>query len=90
MRILITITAALALAACNKGNADNVMAPEANALDPAEVNAALGPEVTNTAPAGNEAGTTVVTPDEDADSNATGDETMNALTNDEASDEPTE
>ncbi|MGN6155566.1 MAG: hypothetical protein ACTHN4_07510 [Sphingomicrobium sp.] len=41
---------ALALAAtgCSQGNSDNVMSPEANALQPADVNAALGPEVTNT------------------------------------------
>ena len=38
---------ACAAAACSQGNSDNVMAPEANALEPAEVNAALGPEVTN-------------------------------------------
>jgi hypothetical protein len=35
-------------AACSQGNSDNVMAPEANALEPADVNAALGPEITNT------------------------------------------
>jgi hypothetical protein len=39
---------AIAAAACNQGNSDNVMSPEANALEPADVNAALGPEVTNT------------------------------------------
>jgi hypothetical protein len=39
---------ALATAACGQGNSDNVMSPEANALEPADVNAALGPEVTNT------------------------------------------
>ncbi len=33
-----------AVAACNQGDADNVMAPQANALTPAEVNLALGPE----------------------------------------------
>jgi hypothetical protein len=31
-------------AACSQGNSDNVMAPQSNALTPAEVNAALGPE----------------------------------------------
>jgi hypothetical protein len=35
---------ALAAAACSQGNSDNVMAPQSNALTPAEVNAALGPE----------------------------------------------
>jgi hypothetical protein len=39
---------AIAAAACSQGNSDNVMSPEANALEPADVNAALGPEVTNT------------------------------------------
>ena len=32
------------VAACSQGNSDNVMAPQSNALTPAEVNAALGPE----------------------------------------------
>jgi hypothetical protein len=39
---------ALAVAGCSQSNSDNVMSPEANALEPADVNAALGPEVTNT------------------------------------------
>lgn len=39
---------AIAAAACGQGNSDNVMSPEANALEPADVNAALGPEDTNT------------------------------------------
>jgi len=39
---------AVAAGACSQGNSDNVMSPEANALAPADVNAALGPEVTNT------------------------------------------
>jgi hypothetical protein len=30
--------------ACSQGNSDNVMSPQANALTPAEVNDALGPE----------------------------------------------
>jgi hypothetical protein len=38
----------IAASACSQGGADNVMAPEGNALEPAEVNAALGPEITNT------------------------------------------
>jgi hypothetical protein len=42
---------AIAAAACNQGNSDNVMSPQANALEPADVNAALGPEVTNTSEA---------------------------------------
>jgi len=42
---------AIGAAACGQGNSDNVMAPEANALSPAEVDAALGPEVTQTAQA---------------------------------------
>ena len=40
-----SVAFALACAACGQGNPDNVMSPEANALAPAEVNAALGPEV---------------------------------------------
>ena len=35
---------AIAASACGQGNSDNVMAPQSNALTPAEVNAALGPE----------------------------------------------
>jgi hypothetical protein len=90
MRTCLSITAlALALAACNQGNSGNVMAPDSNALDPAEVNAALGPEVTNT-PAANNVDGSVELPDNGSNANSTGDETMNALTNDEASDEPTE
>lgn len=34
-------------AACSQGNSDNVMSPQANALTPAEVNQALGPETGN-------------------------------------------
>ncbi|HET9810587.1 MAG TPA: hypothetical protein VFP53_02685 [Sphingomicrobium sp.] len=36
---------AIGLCACNQGDADNVMAPSANALDPADVNLALGNEL---------------------------------------------
>ena len=39
---------AIAAVACNQGNSDNVMAPQANALTPAEVNEALGPETNAT------------------------------------------
>ncbi len=39
---------AIGASACGQGNSGNVMAPEANALTPAEVDAALGPEVTAT------------------------------------------
>ena len=42
------IACAMAAAACGQGNSDNVMSPDANALDSADVNAALGTEVTNT------------------------------------------
>lgn len=45
-RSAVVLALAVAAAACGQGNSDNVMAPEANALDPADVNAALGPEVT--------------------------------------------
>ncbi len=52
------VIAALALAgaACSQGNSDNVMAPQSNALTPAEVNAALGPE-TQVVPNNNMLGT---------------------------------
>ena len=52
------VIAALALAgaACGQGNSDNVMAPQSNALTPAEVNAALGPE-TQVVPDNNMLGT---------------------------------
>ena len=33
--------------ACTQDNSDNVMSPQANALTPAEVNEALGPEDAN-------------------------------------------
>ena len=39
---------AVAAAACGQGNSDNMISPDANALEPADVNAALGTEVTNT------------------------------------------
>lgn len=35
---------AVGATACSQGNSDNVMSPQANALTPAEVNEALGPE----------------------------------------------
>lgn len=41
------VALAIAAAACGQGNSDNVMSPEANALQPADVNAALGPEDVN-------------------------------------------
>lgn len=47
LRVGTAIACAMAAAACSQGNSDNVMSPDANALDPADVNAALGPEVTN-------------------------------------------
>ena len=50
MKILTTgaiAALALAAAACGQGNSDNVMSPQANALQPADVNAALGPEDMN-------------------------------------------
>jgi hypothetical protein len=47
-RTISVLALAAAAAACGQGNSGNVMSPEANALQPADVNAALGPEVTNT------------------------------------------
>lgn len=46
--IAAAVALAVAAAACSQGISDNVMSPEANALDPADINAALGPEVTTT------------------------------------------
>jgi hypothetical protein len=41
----VTILALTGFAAgCGQGNSDNVMSPQSNALTPAEVNEALGPE----------------------------------------------
>ena len=47
LKMTAVAAAAIAAAACNQGNSDNVMSPEANALTPAEVNEALGPETGN-------------------------------------------
>lgn len=47
IRISGILALAIAAAACGQGNSDNVMSPEANALQPADVNAALGPEDVN-------------------------------------------
>ena len=46
----------MAVAACGQGNSDNVMSAPSNALTPAEVDAALGPE-TPVAPDNNMLGT---------------------------------
>lgn len=43
------VAAALALAACNRGDSGNVMASSANSLSPEQVDLALGPELANTA-----------------------------------------
>lgn len=47
LKLAAVAAAAIAAASCGQGNSDNVMAPEANALTPAEVNEALGPETGN-------------------------------------------
>jgi hypothetical protein len=39
----------LVLAACGRGDSGNVMAPDVNALSPAQIDAALGPEVVGNA-----------------------------------------
>jgi hypothetical protein len=49
MKKLAVLGLALAAAGCGQGNSDNVMSPEANAVTPAQVNAALGPETSGTA-----------------------------------------
>jgi len=48
LKVGTAIACAMAAAACSQGNSDNVMSPEANALEPADVNAALGSDVTMT------------------------------------------
>jgi hypothetical protein len=60
---------AAAAAACSQGSSDNVMAPEANALDPADVNAALGPEIT-AIPDSNLSGNEIAGVDNSAGTNA--------------------
>lgn len=47
LKIGAIVALAIGAAACGQGNSDNVMSPEANALQPADVNAALGPEDVN-------------------------------------------
>jgi hypothetical protein len=47
LRTSVIAALATAAAACGQGNSDNVMAPQGNALQPADVNAALGPEDMN-------------------------------------------
>lgn len=50
MRIAAAIALLLAAAGCNQGNSQNVMSSEGgNTLQPADINLALGPEITNTA-----------------------------------------
>lgn len=48
VRLTIAAAAGLALAACGRSGSDNVMASSANALTPAQVDLALGPELANT------------------------------------------
>ena len=47
VRIGIAVAVALALAGCNQSDSGNVMASHANALTPAQVDLALGPELAN-------------------------------------------
>jgi hypothetical protein len=50
MRFAAAITLLLAVTACNQGNSQNVMSSGGgNTLQPADINLALGPEITNTA-----------------------------------------
>ena len=48
LRVKVAAAVVLALAGCNQDDSDNVMAAQVNALTPAQVNLALGPEVTGT------------------------------------------
>lgn len=47
VRIGIVVSAGLALVGCNQSDSGNVMASHANALTPAQVDLALGPEIAN-------------------------------------------
>lgn len=47
-RFVSAVALSLAAAACGQGDSDNVMASGANGLSPAQVDAALGPEASNT------------------------------------------
>jgi hypothetical protein len=49
MRLAAAIALLLATSACNQGSSQNVMSSEGNGLQPADINLALGPDVTNTA-----------------------------------------
>jgi hypothetical protein len=49
MRIAAGIALLLAASGCSQGGSQNVMSSEGNGLQAADINLALGPEVTNTA-----------------------------------------
>lgn len=49
MRLTGALALLFGLAACSQSDSDNVMAASANALTPAQVDLALGPEIPNTA-----------------------------------------
>lgn len=49
LRVTLAVGLAIASAACNRGDSDNVMGSSANALTPAQVDLALGPELTGAA-----------------------------------------
>ncbi|MBA3577799.1 MAG: hypothetical protein H0W39_09355 [Sphingomonas sp.] len=51
MRLIFAAAVVAAMAACNQDDSANVMAPSGNSLTPAQVDAALGPEIVE---AGNE------------------------------------
>ena len=48
-RFASAVVVPLALAACGQGDSGNVMAPDVNALSPAQIDAALGPEAVGNA-----------------------------------------
>ena len=48
-RLASALFTSLALAACGQGGSGNVMSPDVNALSPAQIDAALGPEVVGNA-----------------------------------------
>lgn len=49
VRLIIAALTVLVVAACSQSDSDNVMAASGNALTPAQVDLALGPELANTA-----------------------------------------
>jgi hypothetical protein len=71
---------AIAAAACNQGDSGNVMSPEANALEPADVNAALGPDMNSMTDANMMSANDMNAVDNSADTNTMGEPDANNAT----------